>query len=87
MMAEIKMSRVFDLPIAYGEFTLVAMSKPTYISMDRAVLIAINDYDENQERIKQLEAALIEIRNLPSSREDEGCGIASIALHDNKAEK
>ena len=57
-MTDIKMSNTFDLPVSDGEFTLVAMSKHTYISMDRAAVIAINSYDSNQERIAELEEAI-----------------------------
>ena len=52
---DIKMSDAFDLPVSDGEFTLVAMSKHTYVSMDRAAVIAINSYDANQERMAELE--------------------------------
>ena len=55
-MTDIKMSNTFDLPVGDGEFTLVAMSKHTYISMNKAAVIAINSYDANQERIAELEA-------------------------------
>ena len=54
-MIDIKMSAAFELPIGDGEFTLVAMSKSTYVSMDKAAVIAINSYDANQERIAELE--------------------------------
>ena len=54
-MSDIKMSDTFDLPVGSTEFTLVAMSKSTYISMDVAAVIAINSYDANQERIAELE--------------------------------
>jgi hypothetical protein len=51
-----KMSDVFDLPVGNSEFTLVAMAKSTYMSMDKAAVIAINAYDANQDRIAELEA-------------------------------
>ena len=54
-MTDIKMSNTFDLPVSDGDFTLVAMNKSTYVSMDRAAVIAINSYDLNQERIAELE--------------------------------
>ena len=57
-MTDIKMSNTFDLPVSDGDFTLVAMNKSTYVSMDRAAVIAINSYDLNQERIAELEKAL-----------------------------
>jgi hypothetical protein len=50
-----KMSDVFDLPVGDSEFTLVAMAKSTYMSMDKAAVIAINAYDANQDRIAELE--------------------------------
>lgn len=54
-MTDIKMSDAFDLPVSGGDFTLAAMNKSTYVSMDRAAVIAINSYDLNQERIAELE--------------------------------
>ena len=53
-----KMSDVFDLPVGDSEFTLVAMAKSTYMSMDKAAVIAINAYDANQDRIAELEKTL-----------------------------
>ena len=60
-MSDIKMSDTFDLPVGSTEFTLVAMSKSTYISMDVAAVIAINSYDANQERIAELEKERIKM--------------------------
>ena len=60
-MTDIKMSDTFDLPVGSTEFTLVAMSKSTYISMDVAAVIAINSYDANQERIAELEKERIKL--------------------------
>ena len=60
-MTDIKMSNTFDLPVSDGDFTLVAMNKSTYVSMDRAAVIAINSYDLNQERIAELEKELSSI--------------------------
>ena len=57
-MTDIKMSNTFDLPVSDGDFTLVAMNKSTYVSMDRAAVIAINSYDLNQEHIAELEKEL-----------------------------
>ena len=59
-MTDIKMSNTFDLPVSDGDFTLVAMNKSTYVSMDRAAVIAINSYDLNQEHIAELEKENIE---------------------------
>ena len=63
-MTDIKMSNTFDLPVSDGDFTLVAMNKSTYVSMDRAAVIAINSYDLNQERIAELEEELKETREI-----------------------
>jgi hypothetical protein len=57
-----KMNDVFDLPVSDSEFTLVAMAKSTYMSMDKAAVIAINAYDANQDRIAELEKGYEELR-------------------------
>ena len=59
-----KMSDVFELPVGDNEFTLVAMAKSTYMSMDKAAVIAINAYDANQDRIAELEKELEEAREI-----------------------
>jgi hypothetical protein len=57
-----KMNDVFDLPVSDSQFTLVAMAKSTYMSMDKAAVIAINAYDANQDRIAELEKGYEELR-------------------------
>lgn len=60
-MTDIKMSDVFDLPAKNGDFTLVAMEKSTDVGMDRAAIVAINAYDANQERMRDLESHAVDI--------------------------
>ena len=73
-MTDIKMSDTFDLPVGSTEFTLVAMSKTTYISMDVAAVIAINSYDANQERIAELEKERIKLLSCLLDISDECLG-------------
>ena len=68
-MTDIKMSNTFDLPVSDGDFTLVAMNKSTYVSMDRAAVIAINSYDLNQERIAELEKDIAFLQSCVNSGE------------------
>ena len=58
MMSDIKMSDTFELPLKGDEFLLAGIEIETDSSMDKLAMTAINAYDENQERIKQLEYAL-----------------------------
>jgi hypothetical protein len=68
-----KMSDVFDLPVGDSEFTLVAMAKSTYMSMDKAAVIAINAYDANQDRIAELEKERDQILNSALDSESNYC--------------
>ena len=81
-MTDIKMSNTFDLPVSDGDFTLVAMNKSTYVSMDRAAVIAINSYDLNQERIAELEKELFK-----QSQESKGAASRAIEIILEKDDK
>ena len=62
-MTDIKMSDAFKLPLKGNEFLLAGIEIDTDSSMDELAMTAINAYDENQERIKQLEERIKQLED------------------------
>lgn len=72
-MKSIKMSDVFDLPMNTGEM-YIDSDYEEHHEMESAAVTAINAYDDNQERIKELETELAAtkeaVQNLKAEMED-----------------
>lgn len=72
-MKSIKMSDVFDLPMNTGEM-YIDSDHEEHHEMESAAVTAINAYDDNQERIKELETELAAtkeaVQNLKAEMED-----------------